>query len=83
MRELRAIGATNALSARRHTLTGRTRFAAAERAYEPLRRDDGTLPATWETITAMAWAPDAGAPIREGGMEVARFAANAIPVRKR
>jgi malonyl-CoA O-methyltransferase len=48
-----------------------------------LRGEDANLPATWETITAMAWAPDAGAPIREGGMEVARFAANAIPVRKR
>ena len=83
MRELRAIGATNALSARRHTLTGRARFAAAERAYEPLRGGDGNLPATWETITAMAWAPDAGAPIREGEMEIARFPANAIPVRKR
>lgn len=83
MRELRAIGATNALSARRHTLTGRARFAAAERVYEALRGGDGMLPATWETITAMAWAPDAGAPIREGGFEVARFPANAIPVRKR
>jgi malonyl-CoA O-methyltransferase len=83
MRELRAIGATNALAARRHTLTGRARFAAAERAYEPLRRGDGTLPASWETITAMAWAPEAGAPIREGGFDVARFPANAIPVRKR
>ena len=83
MRELRAIGATNALTARRHTLTGRARFAAAERAYEPLRRGDGLLPASWETITAMAWAPEAGAPIREGGMEIARFPANAIPVRKR
>jgi malonyl-CoA O-methyltransferase len=83
MRELRAIGATNALAARRHTLTGRARFAAAEGAYEPLRGEDGNLPATWETITAMAWAPDAGAPIREGGFDVARFPANAIPVRKR
>ena len=83
MRELRAIGATNALSARRHTLTGRARFAAAERAYEPLRGGNGNLPATWETITAMAWAPDAGAPIREGEMEIARFPANAIPVRRR
>ena len=83
MRELRALGATNALAARRHTLTGRARFAAAERAYEPLRGNDGLLPATWETITALAWAPDAGAPIREGGMEIARFPANAIPVRKR
>ena len=83
MRELRAIGATNALAARRHTLTGRARFAAAEGAYEPLRRGDGKLPATWETITAMAWAPEPGAPIREGGVEVARFPANAIPVRRR
>lgn len=83
MRELRAIGATNALSARRHTLTGRARFAAAERAYEPLRNADGALPASWETITAMAWAPEPGAPIREGEMEIARFPANAIPVRKR
>ena len=83
MRELRAIGATNALAARRHTLTGRARFAAAERAYEPLRNCDGALPASWETITAMAWAPEPGAPIREGGIETARFPANAIPVRKR
>jgi malonyl-CoA O-methyltransferase len=83
MRELRAIGATNALSQRRHTLTGRARFAAAERAYEPLRGSGGKLPATWETISAMAWAPEAGAPIREGGFDVARFPANAIPVRKR
>ena len=83
MRELRELGATNALSARRHTLTGRARFAAAERAYDALRSGDGTLPATWETITAMAWAPEPGAPIREGEMEIARFPANAIPVRKR
>jgi len=41
MRELRAMGATNALHRRRHTLTGRARFAAAAAAYEPLRRDDG------------------------------------------
>lgn len=83
MRELRAIGATNALASRRHTLTGRARFAAAERAYEAMRRDDGLLPATWETISAMAWAPQAGAPIREGGFDVARFPADAIKVRKR
>ena len=65
------------------TTSGRARFAAAERAYEPLRNADGALPASWETITAMAWAPEPGAPIREGEMEIARFPANAIPVRKR
>ena len=78
MRELRAIGATNALRSRRHTLTGRARFAAAAQAYDAFRLDDGSLPATWEVITAMAWAPRPGAPIREGGFEV-----TTVPVSRR
>lgn len=83
MRELRSLGATNALTTRRRALTGRARFAAARAAYDSERRSDGTLPATWETITAMAWAPAHGAPIREAGAEIARFPADAIPVRRR
>ncbi|MBB5943840.1 malonyl-ACP O-methyltransferase BioC [Xanthomonas sp. 3307] len=83
MRELRAIGATNALQARRHTLTGRGRFAAANAAYEPLRGADGTLPSTWEVIYAHAWAPPPGAPIREGGGEIAAVPLSAIPIRRR
>lgn len=83
MRELRAMGATNALRARRHTLTGKARFARASRAYAAQCDAENGLPATWETITAMAWAPAPGAPIREGGMEVARFPASGIPVRRR
>jgi len=83
MRELRAIGATNALASRRHTLTGKTRFAAAAAAYENDRRSDGSLPATWETITAMAWAPEPGAPIREGGFEVTSVPLSRIPIRRR
>lgn len=82
MREQRAIGATNALASRRHTLTGRSRFATAAAAYEALREPDG-LPASWEVITAMAWAPQEGQPIREGGMDVARISATRIPVRRR
>ncbi len=82
MREQRAIGATNALQTRRHTLTGRGRFAAAAAAYEGWR-DAAGLPATWEVISALAWAPDHGVPIREGGEDVARFPASAIPVRRR
>ena len=39
MRELRALGATNALQARRHSLTGKGRFAAAAAAYEMCIRD--------------------------------------------
>ncbi len=83
MRELRAIGATNALQTRRHTLTGKARFARAAQAYATQFSEGGTLPATWETITAMAWSPAAGAPIREGGMEIARFPASGIPIRRR
>lgn len=83
MRELRTLGATNALHARRHTLTGRARFAAAAGAYEPLRRGDGTLPATWEVIQAQAWAPEPGAPIRAEGGEVAAVPLSRIPIRRR
>ncbi|MBB6600508.1 malonyl-ACP O-methyltransferase BioC [Luteimonas sp. MC1825] len=83
MRELRALGATNALAGRRRALTGRGRFAAAQAAYEEWRGADNLLPATWETITAMAWSPAHGAPIREAGAEIARFPASGIPVRRR
>lgn len=84
MRELRALGATNALGARRRSLTGRGRFAAAAAAYEPLRRADGTLPATWEVIYAQAWAPAPGAPIRGGdGGEIAAVPVASIPIRRR
>ena len=82
MRELRAIGATNALASRRHTLTGRARFAAAAAAYEA-HRDAQGLPATWETISAMAWAPEAGTPLREGNIDVASIPLSRIPIRRR
>ena len=83
MRELRAIGATNALHSRRHTLTGRARFSAAAQAYDGIRNDDGLLPASWETISAMAWAPEAGTPIREDGIDVASVPLARIPIRRR
>lgn len=83
MRELRALGATNAMSSRRHTLTGRGRFAAAQAAYEPLRQADGKLPSSWEVIYAHAWAPDPGAPIRERGHDIAAVPLSAIPIRRR
>jgi len=83
MRELRAMGATNALQSRRHTLTGRKRFAAASAAYEILRRADGKLPSSWEVIYAQAWAPPPGAPIRGQGEEIASMPVSAIPIRRR
>jgi malonyl-CoA O-methyltransferase len=83
MRELRAMGATNALRTRRHTLTGRHRFAAASAAYESVRQPDGKLPSTWEVIYAHAWAPPAGAPIRGQGEEIASVPVSSIPIRRR
>lgn len=81
MRELRALGATNAAGSRRRTLTGRARFARAAAAYEPLRRD-GLLPSTWEVVYAQAWAPAAGTPIRQGGIDEVRIDATRIPIRR-
>jgi malonyl-CoA O-methyltransferase len=83
MAELRAIGATNALSMRRASLTGRARFAAAAQAYEPMRTAEGRLPSTWEVMYAHAWAPESGTPIREGGHDVASVPLTRIPIRRR
>lgn len=54
LRELKGAGATNADVARRHGLTGKTRFGKMLQAYESLRVD-GRIPATWEVVTAHAW----------------------------
>ncbi len=72
MRDLKAIGATNADSRRARALTGRQRLAAVAAAYEPFRRD-GVLPATYEVIYAHAFAPPPGQPRRSGGVEIATF----------
>lgn len=83
MRELRTLGATNAMQDRRRALTGRARFARAAQAYETMRSPDGSLPATWEIIYAHAWGPAPGAPIRRNGYDEVRVPASAIPVRRR
>lgn len=57
MRELQAIGARNASERRAPGLTGRRRLRAMQDAYERLRRG-GKLPATFEVIHAVAWAPE-------------------------
>ena len=58
MRELRAMGATNALSARRRAPLRR---ATLRRALEVYRQrfglPDGRVPATFEIVTLTAWAP--------------------------
>ena len=54
MRDLRAIGATNATLGRPRGLMGRARFARARAALEATRRD-GRIVATFEVIYGHAW----------------------------
>jgi malonyl-CoA O-methyltransferase len=72
MRELKAIGATNADARRQRGLTGGGRWRRAVQAYEAFRVG-GKLPATYEVIYAHAWAPEQGQPRRAGGSEIATF----------
>lgn len=81
LRGLKAMGATNALHARRHSLSGRARFAAADAAYP--RDGEGRLPLTWEAIYAQAWGPEPGTPIRVPGGELASVPVDRIPIRRR
>ncbi|MGD9409857.1 MAG: malonyl-ACP O-methyltransferase BioC [Thiohalocapsa sp.] len=54
MRDLKQLGAHNALAGRSRGLTGRRRLAALADAYERERRD-GRLPATYEVVHGHAW----------------------------
>ncbi|HOX71861.1 malonyl-ACP O-methyltransferase BioC [Dokdonella sp.] len=72
MRELRAIGATNADSDRSRGLTGKGHLQRVVAAYESFRHE-GRLPATYEVVYAQAWAPDAGQPRRSGNQDIASF----------
>ena len=80
---IRAIGATNAMHARRKGLTGRQRFAVAANAYEAYRRADGNLIATWEIIYAQAIAPHAGATSRSEQGDYVSIPLEDIPIRRK
>lgn len=56
MRDLRAIGATNATQGRPRGLTGRRRWQRTLAALEAMQRD-GRIPTTFEVIYAHAWRP--------------------------
>ena len=56
LQELKRLGAGNATSGRRRTLTGKTRLADLTARYESRRRA-GRLPATLEVVYAHAWQP--------------------------
>ena len=77
MRELKAIGATNADSRRSRGLTGKSHYRRAIEAYESFRTN-GTLPATYEVIFAHAWAPDSGQPRRGSDAEIASFSVDQL-----
>lgn len=72
MRELKAIGATNADAQRPRGLTGRKRFRRVLDAYERFRTPQG-LPATYEVISAHAWGAEPGQPRRGESGEIASF----------
>ncbi len=59
MRDLKAIGAHNVTAGRPRGLTGKGRLTALRDAYERFRQPDGRLPATYEVVYGMAWAPNA------------------------
>jgi len=58
LRDLKAIGAHNALASRRQALTGKDQFARFEQAYESFRDSAGRLPASHEVIFGHAWIPE-------------------------
>ena len=63
MRDLRAIGETNALAQRRRSFARKELFAEAARSYaEAFATPDGRIPATFEMIFLTGWAPDPSQP---------------------
>jgi len=56
MRELKALGAHNVDARRARGLTGRSAWTRMNQAYEARRQPAG-LPATWQVVHAVGWAP--------------------------
>ncbi|ROU03088.1 methyltransferase domain-containing protein [Histidinibacterium lentulum] len=73
MRDLRAMGETNALCARLRHASAREMLAEAARLYaERHSEDDGRVIATFEVVTLTGWAPapDQPRPLRPGSAKV-------------
>lgn len=76
--ELKGLGATNADTERRRTLTGKARYHAMLEAYEA-QRSDGRIPATFEVVTGHAWAPQPDQTTRIPGVgDVTPFSADTL-----
>lgn len=56
LRDLKAIGATNANQQRPNGLMGKQRFTQMLNAYEDFRTSDNKVPATYEVVHGHAWA---------------------------
>lgn len=69
MRDLKALGASNAIASRHKGLTGRHKMRRMEQNYEKYRTD-GSLPATYEVIYGHAWAPAGRAQATRMGQNV-------------
>lgn len=65
VRDLRALGATNATLVRRRGMTGHRQWRALVHRYEAFRRD-GVLPATYEIVYGHAWVPERGERPQDG-----------------
>lgn len=57
LRDLKRLGAHNAAHGRARGLTGKTSFMRFKQAYEAMRVD-GRIPATYEAVYGLAWAPE-------------------------
>jgi malonyl-CoA O-methyltransferase len=62
MRDLKAIGANNATAGRPRGLEGRAFLNRLTANYEPFRKADGKLPATFEVVYGHAWKPQPNLP---------------------
>lgn len=65
MRELKAIGATDARPQRPRGLAGKSRWQALNAAYPA---GEGRISSSWEVISAMAFRPERDPPPREAGI---------------
>lgn len=78
--ELRGLGATNALSERRRSLTGKARWQRLGDAYAAQRRADGLLPVSWEVVYGQAFGGESR-PATAGGFDLEALRAT-LPSRR-
>jgi hypothetical protein len=85
MREIKAMGASNMLAARRRGPVTRRLLQRAGEVYgERFGQGDGRVPATFEILTLTAWAPDESQqkPLRPGSAKARLADALGVSERK-